>query len=95
MIDFTKLSRKEQKRIFKEEDKKKPFNKRIVSLIVWMNIIFTIVVAFLFYKTGNEPSALIDKWFKFTGVELVALAGIKVTDNVKDMIKVWKGVKNE
>lgn len=80
-------------RRLEKQENKKPFNKKIVTLIVWMNIIFTIVIAYLFYKTGNEPSTLIDRWYRFTGVELVALAGIKVTDNVKDMIKVWKGVR--
>lgn len=92
-----KLTEKELKRLkevleFEEKSKKKvQFNKKIVTLIVVMNILFTATIVFLYYKTGSEPSTLIDKWFKFTGTELVALAGIKGVDTIKEMIEVWKG----
>lgn len=75
-----------------EKSKKKvQFNKKIVALIVIMNILFTATIVFLYYRTGSEPSTLIDKWFKFTGTELVALAGIKGIDTIKEMIEIWKG----
>lgn len=74
-----------------KSEKKLQFNKKIVALIVIMNILFTATIVFLYYRTGSEPSTLIDKWFKFTGTELVALAGIKGIDTIKEMIEVWKG----
>lgn len=98
MIDLNKLSFKELKRLKKANDKEiksKQFNKKVVDLIIWMNIIFTAVIVFLFYKTGSEPSTLIEKWFKFTGTEMVALAGIKVADTAKEMVKIWKGVRGD
>ncbi|MDU5080212.1 hypothetical protein [uncultured Tissierella sp.] len=75
-----------------EKSKKKlQFNKKIVMIIVVMNILFTATIVFLYYKTGSEPSTLIERWFKFTGTELVALAGIKSFDTIKEIIKEWKG----
>lgn len=92
-----KLTEKELKRFkevldLEEKSKKKvQFNKKIVTLIVVMNILFTATIVFLYYKTGSEPSTLIERWFKFTGTELVALAGIKGVDTIKEMIEIWKG----
>lgn len=92
-----KLTEKELKRFkevleFEEKSKKKvQFNKKIVTLIVIMNILFTATIVSLYYKTGSEPSTLIERWFKFTGTELVALAGIKGVDTIKEMIEIWKG----
>jgi hypothetical protein len=63
-----------------EMDKKKKkgfFGKIIVSLIILLNIIFTITVFKVFLKTSSEPSTLIAAWFSFTTVELWSLAGIK------------------
>lgn len=74
-----------------KSEKKLQFNKKIVALIVIMNILFTATIVFLYYRTGSEPSTLIERWFKFTGTELVALAGIKGIDTIKEMIEVWKG----
>ena len=53
------------------------FSKAIVSLVIALNIIFTVAVLFIFYRVGTEPTALIAAWFGFTTVELWALAGIK------------------
>ena len=53
------------------------FSKIIVSLVIALNIIFTVAVLFIFYKVGTEPTTLIGAWFGFTTVELWALAGIK------------------
>lgn len=57
--------------------KKNEYSKMIVSLIVLMNIIFTVVVFFCFLQTGTEPSALIAAWFSFTTIELWSLSRIK------------------
>lgn len=53
------------------------FSKIIVSLVIALNIIFTVTVLFIFYKVGTEPTALTGAWFGFTTIELWALAGIK------------------
>ena len=53
------------------------FSKFIVSLVIVINILFTLAVLFIFYRTGSEPMALIGAWFAFTTVELWSLASIK------------------
>ena len=53
------------------------FSKFIVSLVIVINILFTLAVLFIFYRTGSEPMALIGAWFTFTTVELWSLASIK------------------
>lgn len=53
------------------------FSKIIVSIVISLNVIFTIAVLIVFTKTSTEPSGLIVAWFSFTTVELWSLAGIK------------------
>lgn len=53
------------------------YSKALVSLILLLNIVFTIAVFFVFARTGSEPSTLITTWFSFTTVELWSLARIK------------------
>jgi hypothetical protein len=53
------------------------FSKAIVSLVIALNVFFTIAVLFIFYRVGVEPTTLIAAWFSFTTVELWALASIK------------------
>jgi len=53
------------------------FSKVIVSLVIALNIIFTVAVLFIFYRVGTEPTALITAWFGFTTGELWFLAGIR------------------
>lgn len=53
------------------------YSKALVTLIICLNIIFTVAVFFVFAKTGSEPSTLIATWFSFTTVELWSLARIK------------------
>ena len=53
------------------------FSKVIVTLVVFLNAVFTVAVLFIFYKVGTEPTTLIGAWFGFTTIELWALAGIK------------------
>lgn len=58
----------------------KKFSKRIVILVLLLNIVFTVAVFYVFLKTGNEPSTLIGAWFAFTTVELWSLAKIKMNE---------------
>ncbi len=53
------------------------FSKIIVSLIILLNVLFTIGVLYVFLKVGNEPMTLIGCWFAFTTGELWLLATIK------------------
>ena len=53
------------------------FSKIVVSLVIALNVFFTVAVLFIFYKVGTEPTTLIGAWFGFTTIELWALAGIK------------------
>ena len=53
------------------------YSKVLVTMIICLNIIFTVAVFFVFAKTGSEPSTLIATWFSFTTVELWSLARIK------------------
>lgn len=53
------------------------YSKALVTMIICLNIIFTIAVFFVFARTGSEPSTLIATWFSFTTVELWSLARIK------------------
>ena len=53
------------------------FSKFIVTLVILLNVSFTVAVLYVFLRIGNEPTALISAWFGFTTIELWALAGIK------------------
>jgi len=53
------------------------FSKWIVSLVILLNITFTVAVLYIFYHVGTEPTTLIGTWFGFTTIELWALAGIR------------------
>lgn len=57
--------------------KKGNFSKKIVILVILMNILFTLAIMYLFLRTGNEPMTLVGAWFGFTTVELFSLASIK------------------
>ena len=61
----------------RKKNGKGQYSKTLVTLIILMNIIFTIAVFVVFARTGSEPSTLIATWFSFTTVELWSLARIK------------------
>jgi hypothetical protein len=68
----------------KSKSKKGAFSKIIVSLVIALNVIFTLAVLILFSETSTEPSSLIVAWFSFTTVELWSLAGIKKAKEKKE-----------
>lgn len=53
------------------------YSKKIVFLIIVLNVFFTLGTLFVFLRTGNEPTTLITCWFAFTTGELWMLSGIK------------------
>ena len=71
------MNEKELLKLINSRDKEKSFSKRIVRLVIFLNIMFTIAIFFLFLKVGNEPTALIVAWFGFTTGELWILGSIK------------------
>lgn len=62
----------------------KPFDKSIVRLCIRTIIVFTIIVLFIFYRTGQEPTTLITAFFAFFGAELISLATLKVKERKKE-----------
>ena len=77
---------RDEKRKVKRFDfsKIKTSNLVLFSSII-MIILFTIACLFVQYKTGSEPSStLITLWFTFWTVEIVSLAGIKITKVIKE-----------
>jgi flagellar basal body-associated protein FliL len=52
------------------------FSKKIVILIVVLNMIFAAAVLIVFWHTSSEPSALVGAWFAFTTGELWALSKV-------------------
>lgn len=58
-------------------DKPKSFSKVIVSLVIMLNVIFTVAVLYIFYHTGVEPVVTVGAWFSFTTAELWVLGTIK------------------
>lgn len=57
----------------------KEFSKKVVTLVIMLNVAFTGAVLYLFLITGSEPTTLIGCWFGFTTIELWALSGITKT----------------
>lgn len=55
------------------------FSKKIVAMIILLNIMFTIAVLYTFLKVGSEPTSLIVAFFAFTTGELWLLSGITKT----------------
>ncbi len=66
-----------EEQVTKECKKDKDFSKLIVTVVIILNIIFTVVVLGIVAMGVPEPSTLIISWFSFTTVELLALAGIR------------------
>lgn len=67
------------------EKKKKvsgQFMNRIVILMILAAFIFTVVIIYVFMRTGSEPSTLIENVFGFLSVEGGAMAFIKSVKTV-------------
>lgn len=59
----------------------KRYSKVIVALVIALNVLFAVAVFWLMALGHEEPDALIAAWYSFTGAELLALAGIKITES--------------
>lgn len=59
-------------------------NKMLITSIISI-VLFTIACLFIQYKTSVEVSStLITLWYSFWTVEILSLAGIKITKVIKD-----------
>ena len=72
------MEEKEVQKILDAVSKKKKFSKKIVILVILLNILFTGAVFVAAFYNAIIPDSLIMAWFAFTTTELIALAGIKV-----------------
>lgn len=72
------MKEKETQKILDAINKKKKFSKKIVVLVILLNIIFTVAVFIAAFFNAVIPDSLIMAWFAFTTTELVALAGIRI-----------------
>jgi hypothetical protein len=59
----------------------KRYSKKIVLFVIIANCVFAATMIGVFIVTRLEPTTLIISWFAFTGTELLALAGIKFSEN--------------
>jgi hypothetical protein len=59
------------------------YSKWIVAIVITLNVAFAIA-CFIWNWNGVEiPDELISSWFMFTGTELLAMAGIKITETIR------------
>lgn len=68
---------KEIIKLKKKENKKGRFSKWVVSLVIFLNVVFACAVLYVFLRTSSEPTALVVAWFGFTTVELWELSKIR------------------
>lgn len=97
MIEFNKLSKREQKRQRKLDKKNEKYihsesgsySKKILKSLFRDFRIFVILVLLVFWKTGNEPVVLIGGVVGFLSVEVWQLARIKIkeTDIEKESVE--------
>lgn len=66
------------------------FSKFIVTMVIILNILFTMAILYLFWLKGQEPRFLIGAWFAFTTGELWMLASIRNTKTKNPPEKVVK-----
>lgn len=58
----------------------KKYSKKIVAVVIALNVAFAAAVLYVFLRTGAEPTTLVAAWFAFTTGELWLLSGIKKTE---------------
>ena len=51
------------------------FSKKIVISVILLTLLFTIVMIYIYLKTGMVPDTLVVEWFNFFGKEILALGG--------------------
>lgn len=64
-------------------EKQPKYSKKIVVLVILLNVVFASAVLFLNYFGDEVSDTLISKWFDFTSIELLSMAAIKSVETVK------------
>lgn len=98
-IELNNKSKERKEKLKAEKNKYKRSNKIKTSNIVLISAIIAVIgytVASLYIQnnTGVEVSStLTERWFRFWTVEIVALAGIKVTKVFRDVFSISNDVE--
>lgn len=71
------------------------FSKVVVSLVVLLNVVFTVAILYIFFRIGNEPTSLVVAWFAFTTGELWMLASIKKSNKKGENFNVESGKQGD
>lgn len=66
--------------------KKGQYSKWLIPVVILLNVGFSIGIIIAMQKGMIEPTSLIDRWFDFTTVELLAMCGITVGKIGKDVL---------
>lgn len=74
------VEEKETQKILDTINKKKKFSKKIVVLVILLNILFTVAVFVAAFFNAVIPDSLIGAWFAFTTGELWFLSTIKKSE---------------
>jgi pheromone shutdown protein TraB len=74
------VKEKETQKILDATNKKKKFSKKIVVLVILLNILFTVAVFVAAFFNAIIPDSLIGAWFAFTTGELWFLSTIKKSE---------------
>lgn len=64
---------------------KQKFSKWLVPVVILLNVGFSVGLILAMKNGMIEPTRLIDRWFDFTGTELIVMGGItgaKVTRDI-------------
>ena len=59
------------------------FSKVIISILIFITLVFTGIVLYIFYCVGSEPMVLIGAFFAFVTGELALMASIKKKKKLK------------
>ncbi len=70
----------DEQKILDAINRKKKFSKKIVVLVILLNIIFTVAVFVAAFFNAVIPDSLIGAWFAFTTGELWFLSTIKKSE---------------
>ncbi|MFA5424640.1 MAG: hypothetical protein WC374_12370 [Phycisphaerae bacterium] len=62
------------------------YSKWLVPVVIALNVLFSVTLMFFMKNGMAEPTTLIDRWFDFTTVELVAMAGITAGKMGKEVL---------
>lgn len=63
------------------------FSKKIVISVILLTLLFTIVMIYIYLKTGMVPDTLVENWFEFFGKEVLTLGGIKISEVVLEIVR--------